>query len=362
MVVFHNSRSPGNMYVARKPHPVGNEYHTICDAGTGILFKMELVEGKSRPPELGKPAFEEAHNSKTTGLVLRMTDELAGSGRVVVMDSAFCVMKAVVAMQQRGIYVTTVAKKRSYWPRDIPGDDILAYMHQKPVGEVHGRRGRLGNTTFNLFAVNHTRYTFILVATYGSTLLESTPKTIRTADGQTFSFKRNEPISDYYRARHAVDDHNHYRQGQRVSFEKAWGSKFWENRQFSFVVAATLVNAMLAYNHFVAARHAKPRHTFDEFKRLVATELASSWREQQVAAVAEPKRARRSTEREHQLIKIPKFEGSRLGSVTKKAYQQVRCKWQGCDKFTRQYCSCDRNLVLCQGCMVMHLAEVFSDG
>jgi hypothetical protein len=40
---------PGWMYVPRKPHPMGNEYHTICCGTSGIMFNLELVEGKDKP-------------------------------------------------------------------------------------------------------------------------------------------------------------------------------------------------------------------------------------------------------------------------------------------------------------------------
>ena len=37
---------PGFMVVPRKPWPFGNEYHTICCSLSGVLFAMELMEGK----------------------------------------------------------------------------------------------------------------------------------------------------------------------------------------------------------------------------------------------------------------------------------------------------------------------------
>ena len=42
---------PGFMFVPRKPHPQGNEYHTIACGLSGILYGMELVEGKDKPKE-----------------------------------------------------------------------------------------------------------------------------------------------------------------------------------------------------------------------------------------------------------------------------------------------------------------------
>ena len=48
---------PGWIYVPRKPHPMGNEYHTICCGKTPILYQLEeLVEGKERLAELGPSA------------------------------------------------------------------------------------------------------------------------------------------------------------------------------------------------------------------------------------------------------------------------------------------------------------------
>ena len=37
---------PRSMFVPRKPWPFGNEYHTLCCSLSGILWQMELVEGK----------------------------------------------------------------------------------------------------------------------------------------------------------------------------------------------------------------------------------------------------------------------------------------------------------------------------
>ena len=43
---------PAFVFCPRKPHPKGNEYHTINDGKSGILFCLEIVEGKDEPPEM----------------------------------------------------------------------------------------------------------------------------------------------------------------------------------------------------------------------------------------------------------------------------------------------------------------------
>ena len=40
---------PGWMFVPRKPWPFGNEHHTACCSLSGILWQLELVEGKDAP-------------------------------------------------------------------------------------------------------------------------------------------------------------------------------------------------------------------------------------------------------------------------------------------------------------------------
>ena len=42
---------PGFVFCPRKPYQRGNEYHTVADGLSGILFALEIVEGKDEPPQ-----------------------------------------------------------------------------------------------------------------------------------------------------------------------------------------------------------------------------------------------------------------------------------------------------------------------
>ena len=44
---------PGFMFIPHKPWPFGNEYHTICCCPSGIIWGIDLVEGKDHPRALG---------------------------------------------------------------------------------------------------------------------------------------------------------------------------------------------------------------------------------------------------------------------------------------------------------------------
>ena len=48
---------PGFMYIPRKPHPMGNEYHSICCTLSEIMFRIELVEGNDEPQQRGRKKF-----------------------------------------------------------------------------------------------------------------------------------------------------------------------------------------------------------------------------------------------------------------------------------------------------------------
>mmetsp|Transcript_16336 Transcript_16336/g.24727 ORF Transcript_16336/g.24727 Transcript_16336/m.24727 type:complete len:228 (-) Transcript_16336:616-1299(-) len=116
---------PGFMVVPRKPWPCGNEYHTICcSESDGVLFALEIVEGMDVPPQ----RLEKDHSEKgaTVGLLLILTKGLHGSGKVVIMDSGFCVLKGIVELQKLGVFASALIKKGRYWPKYVKGEEVKA--------------------------------------------------------------------------------------------------------------------------------------------------------------------------------------------------------------------------------------------
>ena len=90
---WFNKRAPGFMCVGRKPHPFGNERHTICCAITSILWRAHILEGNDRQTELGNNKWEEL--GKAVGLMLQMREPIFSTGKCVVLDSGFCVSKGI---------------------------------------------------------------------------------------------------------------------------------------------------------------------------------------------------------------------------------------------------------------------------
>ena len=85
----------------RKPHPFGNEYHSIADGatekvleGNPIMWRVKLQEGKDHPKKPdGSWAFpsEFPSYSKTATFMLDMTKPVQHTGKIVSMDSGFYV-------------------------------------------------------------------------------------------------------------------------------------------------------------------------------------------------------------------------------------------------------------------------------
>ena len=74
------------------------------------MFVIELVCGEDHPKELGKPQYKEL--SKTIGLLLRMLSSVFNTGRYLVLDSGFCVLKGLIELRRNGLSGVALIKKR----------------------------------------------------------------------------------------------------------------------------------------------------------------------------------------------------------------------------------------------------------
>lgn len=235
----------------------------------------------------------------------------------------------------------------------VDGDALILSCHA-PLASLSREAG----FPIALFAVNYGRYVLQLVATYGCNVLGEVKRKVRTS-GAVIEFRRNAVIDDYYAARHAVDDHNHLRQGQRLDLERAWASKSWAIRQFAFLISASLVNAYLAYKHFDLGSVT----TFNAFRRHVARELMDTWRDRDMEpglAANRPKRRLSDANRVHTLERLAKFCGATPGKKAQQPYQQVRCRGHNCSKMVRTHCSCQYDMFLCLECYAIHVADAIA--
>lgn len=365
---------PGWMNVPRKPHPFGNEYHTIACALTHIIFRVELSEGKDRPA--GSAPQDESAFGKMGGLILRMTESLRDTLRVVIMDSAFCQLKTIIEMRKRGIFATSVIKQKHYWPKYIKGDLIDKELGETPIGTVRARKGVMDDVPFMLVGLRDSKHVLKLVATHGSlALVKGEMKGRRDpATNQRVEFEYPEVISQYYSARHAVDDNNNIRQGSR-SLEAGFQVNHWPLRQFIALMAISEVNAMSFYNYIHSRDATYNANTsfkslsLTDFRYKLAARLINNHFLPAAAPVEQaPKRSRRN-EQPHVLVKAPKYTGKWLGTAWKEVkseYLKRACAGvyqdRSCPAETREYCVCDRLRFWCTDCFAFcHLASIRDD-
>ena len=206
----------GWVFVPRKPHPFGNEYHTISCGLSGIMFGLELVEGKDRPREIPRDPNEGTYGA-TSALLLRLCKQFFSTGKIVVLDSGFCVLQGLIELRKRGGFGHAVIKKRRYWPKYIKGDKINEAFANKDVGYTDVMVGKLDGVKYYVFCLRDVGFTMKVMLTYGdltvSKKCEHTRRFFRDASGETLKcdFKYTQVFENHFTYCHSIDDHNHLR-------------------------------------------------------------------------------------------------------------------------------------------------------
>ena len=92
-----------------KAWPFGNEYHDARYADSDIIWALELHEGKDYPTQLNNKEFNKL--GKTIGMLLHLTKPVWGSGKIFILDSGFCVLKAIIELKKKGVFAAALIKK-----------------------------------------------------------------------------------------------------------------------------------------------------------------------------------------------------------------------------------------------------------
>lgn len=354
---------PGWMFVPRKPHPFGNEYHVNNCGIWGVMYFIELVEGKDRPVQLPAPRFDEF--GKTVGLVLRMCQPLFATGKCVIMDSGFCVLDALIKLRQRGVFASIMIKKRKYWPRGINGDAIKEHMADKAVGAVDALPGQKDNQHFNVFCMKDPSYVTMLMATFGNLepVGDEKAKASRSWKDENGAetraiFQYHEPFHQYYQYRGVCDMHN-ARRHSPISLEETWATKTWEHRVFAFILAICEINTYLVAIHKYAFA---PDLVVLTLRKQLAQALIQNTFDRGAAAAA----SRRENDDymakcEHEVVTAPqfalKYDGNSWIFSQRQRYPQHKCKHPECQKYIRTYCGCTPGYWRCS----MHIGQHISD-
>ena len=353
---------PAAVFVMRKFTTRGNEYHTIAD-GIKVLFYMELVEGKSRPQWMGPKEFDVAFG-KTTGLLLRIVrySGLEGSGRVVVLDSGFQVLQALIELLKRGVYASAIIKWKGNWPKGVDGDLMESEAMKLITGESAAMRGTKNGAAFYLWVLRDSMYVLKFMTTYGTTNTHISATPVRRKacipGAPQVVFKHDVVCYNYYAHRNAVDVNNNGRQ-KCDPLEETVLSQSYSQRVFCHVLNTCEQNALRAYNHFVLKPRGSPPLSVRDFRiQHIEAVFSKVCMPVMSPGVAARKRAASADDEvQHMLDTIPHFSRYKAGSGwqqdLKMKYVQRTC--QLCGSKTSQYCKCNPNHSICQGCFLKHI-------
>ena len=358
MSIWNNKWTcPGWVFCPRKPHPFGNEYHTACCGVSGIMFSMEMVEGKDHPSEI----FENYNSlGKTAGLLMRMLTSYFSTGRYVILDSGFCVLTGLVALKKAGLFACAVIKKRRYWPYLVPGEAMDRMFDDREVGESAGITGKLDGEEYFLWGLKEPSYVMKMMATGGPLVVtdECKPQKRYWTEGGLERVKDTQlplPYDWHYKYRHAVDDHNNLRHAL-PSIEHTITTTCWEMRVFSFVLAVTEVNAFLAYRFFCRP---DPVPTLQQFCHKLGWQLIKNkW------LAKEDLDESHVVSTVHQLMVAPlkatKYINGRWKCNAKQPHQNYPCSFKQCGtppKRIKTYCSCCPGKWICKFCHAGHVVS-----
>jgi hypothetical protein len=179
--------------------------------------------------------------------------------------------------------------------------------------------------------------------------------TWREVNGQWKAFKYAEPFSRHNRGKHWVDDVNKRRHAP-ISLESDWNTKWWANRQFTFLLSVAEVNAGMAR----ARAKEAPAEPMINFRRRLAKMMLENRLNAHGVAPNSPIHPRRVSNTPHVLKKRERNEGKydperRMFKRVNTVY--LTCPCTGCRKDTRDYCSCDPSIDLCSACFGAHRAQ-----
>ena len=368
---FNKWTCPGWMFVPRKPHPFGNEYHTRACGETAVIDCVDLVEGKDEPHTYNQQRHEPL--GKTVGLLKRMCQSIFGTGRIIILDSGFCVLAGLIELRKMGLYASAVIKKRKYWPKYIPGNKIDSHLDGKDIGTQDVATGFLDGISYNVFAMKEPGYVLKLMSTYGDFSVpigqEKTKRTHETNGMMSIiTFFMTRVFSSHYKYRHAVDDNNNLRHST-PSIEGSWITHRWADRVFAFLLAVTEVNAYICFRYFIwkpLKRKCVP--SIHEFRRRLAYLMIYNRHIVKEATVSDRVMKKQRLNRSHTKETAPdyamKFEGyNEDGEIRWKKsktdkYPQRRCNGAcSCKARVRTFCSCSPGRWLCSKCHHTHAMD-----
>ena len=113
-MIKHKGRAVFKQYLPKKPVKWGFKVFAVCDADTGMLCKFEIYTGQAGANDC---------DGLTHAVVLRLTEHLAGAGRILFTDNFYTSPALAESLLERGSHlVGTVRTNRRGYPMQLKTD------------------------------------------------------------------------------------------------------------------------------------------------------------------------------------------------------------------------------------------------
>jgi hypothetical protein len=278
--------------------------------------------------------------------------------RYVILDSGFCVLKALIKLKKVGLFACVVIKKCRYWPLMVPDNAMTEAFDVVQVGDSVAISGVLNGIRYFLWGLKKPSYVMKMMAMGGPLISNDSCKIQKwkwTKGGvkmmQTFQFRL--PYDWHYKYCHAVNNHNNMRHSLQ-SIEHTITATCWEMHVFFFVLAVLEVNAFLAYRFFCKPN---PVPTLRQFQHKLAWQLIKN-----KYLLEEDSSEQREVSSVHQLMHAPpnatKFARGKWVCAAKLHHQNYPCTIKNCGeppKRIKTYCSCTPGKWICKFCHAGHV-------
>ena len=104
----------------------------------------------------------------TIGLLLHMLAPIFNLGFMVILNSGFCVLKAIIELHKKGVFASALIKKQHYWLKYIHGEEIKEHFAEKEIGATYSLVGKMDDVPYHVFSMKESDYIMSLMSTYGT--------------------------------------------------------------------------------------------------------------------------------------------------------------------------------------------------
>ena len=73
------------------------------------------------------------------------------TGRYLIIDSGFCVLKGLIGLIKKGLFAFFVIKKRRYWPSVVPSKYMEDHLGEVEVGDTYAIQGTVDDVIYDLW-------------------------------------------------------------------------------------------------------------------------------------------------------------------------------------------------------------------